>query len=84
MQPRIVDVGVFLDYLMIYINDGRKLGIPLSVYPKLNNASGKLRASWRLIGNGDGVQWPELDVDLSLKGMLTYDMLISYPLDKTQ
>ena len=29
-----------------------------------------MRKHWELIGNGEGVHWPELDEDLSVEGLL--------------
>jgi hypothetical protein len=28
------------------------------------------RNHWRLIGDGEGIQWPDLDEDLSVEGLL--------------
>lgn len=57
-------------YLMIRLRDGRAVGAPLSLFPTLKRATPAQRARWRLIGRGDGFQWPALDLDLSVRGIL--------------
>ncbi|WP_306671414.1 DUF2442 domain-containing protein [Endozoicomonas sp. ONNA2] len=36
----------------------------------MDNATEKQRATWKLLGEGDGIHWPELDEDLSVAGHL--------------
>lgn len=52
------------------MDDGRLIVTPLAWYPTLANASTKARAMWRIQGNGRGIHWPELDLDLSVQGMM--------------
>jgi hypothetical protein len=56
--------------LIVRLTDGRMIGAPLSQYPTLKRATPAQRARWRLIGRGDGFQWPALDYDLSVRGIL--------------
>lgn len=58
------------DMLTVELSDGRKLSVPLHWYPRLWNGGPDERANWRLIGEGDGINWPDLDEDLSVEGML--------------
>jgi len=46
------------------------VGTPISWYPRLDGASTAQRSNWRLIGEGEGIHWPDVDEDLSLEGML--------------
>lgn len=55
---------------IIRLRDGRAIGAPLSLYPTLKKATPAQRDKWRLIGRGDGFQWPALDLDLSVRGIL--------------
>jgi len=56
--------------LTVSLSDGRKLTLPLQWYPRLKHGSPTERNNWRLIGDGVGVHWPDLDEDLSVEGFL--------------
>jgi len=56
--------------LLIILNNTKVLRIRLSDYKKLNSASQTQLSNWKLIGNGVGIGWSELDEDLSLKGII--------------
>jgi hypothetical protein len=56
--------------LRLRLVDGRALAVPLERFPRLLHATPSERASWRLVGTGEGVHWPELDEDLGLDGLL--------------
>jgi hypothetical protein len=49
---------------------GRELAVPLIWFPKLSNATAAQRSHWRWVGGGVGVHWPDLDEDLSVRGVL--------------
>jgi uncharacterized protein YegP (UPF0339 family) len=69
-NERIMDVRVTDDELVVALADGRTLSVPLVWYPRLLNASAEQRSDWRLIGDGEGVHWPQIDEDLSAAGLL--------------
>jgi hypothetical protein len=56
--------------LWVRLSDGRQHGVPLEFYPTLDLAADESRARWIIIGNGEGIHWPALDLDLSLEGIL--------------
>lgn len=56
--------------LFVALSDGRTVGTPIRWYPRLAQASAAQRQNWRLIAEGEGVHWPDVDEDLSLEGML--------------
>jgi len=58
------------DELIVAFADGRTLSVPLVWYPRLLHASPEQRSEWRLIGEGNGVHWPQIDEDLSGAGLL--------------
>ncbi len=58
------------DELIVELVDGRKLSVPLVWFPSLLDASSEQRSSFRLIGDGEYIHWPELDEDLSVSGLL--------------
>jgi hypothetical protein len=68
--PRASDLGFEDDMLVVHVEDGRELRIPLEWYPSLRDATDEQRADWRFIGGGTGVHWEQLDEDLSIRGML--------------
>jgi hypothetical protein len=57
-------------YLVASLDDGRILALPLELYPLLLHATNKERLNWVPIGRGRGFHWPDLDLDLSVAGML--------------
>lgn len=58
------------DALSVELVDGRTLTVPLTWYPRLWHAAPSERNAWRLIGGGSGIQWPALDEDVSVEGLL--------------
>lgn len=42
----------------------------LAWYPRLLHGTAEERRHWRLIGQGAGIHWPELDEDLSIEGLI--------------
>jgi len=66
-----VEVIDFTDAeMLITLDDGRKLSIPLAWYTSLFTATKKQLTTYELIGDGEGIHWPLLDEDLSVKGFL--------------
>jgi hypothetical protein len=66
-DPRIraLDVQVSDESLTVQLADGRTISAPLEWYPRLYRATPAQRANWRLIGEGDGIHWPDVDEDIS-------------------
>lgn len=69
-EPLAVDVWVDDAALRVSLDDGRELSVPLEWFPRLRDASASQRAKWRLIGIGEGIHWPEIDEDISVRGLL--------------
>ena len=69
-DERVQGVSVTDDELVVAFIDGRTLSVPLVWYPRLLHASPEQRNDWRLIGDGEGVHWPQIDEDLSAAGLL--------------
>ena len=65
-----IDVHRDVDILLIILNTGAVLQEKISKYPRLHNASESALTTYKLIGKGTGIHCPELDEDLSLKGLL--------------
>ena len=69
-DPRATDVKVSEDELSVRLADGRSVTVPLAWFPKLLHASAAQRSNWRLLGDGAGIHWPDVDEDLSVEGLL--------------
>jgi len=63
-------VDVTADELIVRLTDGRRLAVPLAWFPTLCNASETHRSHWELLGDGEGIHWPDLDADISIEGLL--------------
>src|SRR5437867_194984 len=70
-QPaQATDVSVNHDELAVDLLDGRTIIVPIVWYPRLVHGTGKERKNWRLIGQGEGIHWPDLDEDISVRNLL--------------
>jgi hypothetical protein len=58
------------DALTVDLSDGRTLSVPLAWYPRLLHGTPEERNNWRLIGNGEGIHWPDLDEDISVENLV--------------
>jgi hypothetical protein len=56
--------------LVVELSDGRSISVPLEFYPTLLGASAGARRKWRLLGGGIGIEWPDLDLQLSTEGVV--------------
>ena len=58
------------DDLIVSLLDGRKVTVPLVWFPRLLNATREQLNHYELLGNGEGLHWPDIDEDLSVRGLL--------------
>jgi hypothetical protein len=65
-----VDVDFTDDELLVTLADARRVCAPLEWFPKLLRASPSQRANWRLIGQGVGIHWEDIDEDISIRSLL--------------
>jgi hypothetical protein len=56
--------------IIVDLVDGRSVSAPIAWYPRLLHGSPAERDHWRLIGQGEGIHWPDLDEDISVRGIL--------------
>ena len=63
-------VDVDDETLTVTLDDGRTMGVPLAWYPRLWHGTEAERATWRFIGEGVGIHWPDLDEDISVEGLI--------------
>lgn len=64
-------VHVSADTLNVDLADGRSIAVPIEWYPRLANGSPAERNTWRFIGRGEGIHWPDLDEDISVENLLS-------------
>ncbi|MBN1487957.1 MAG: DUF2442 domain-containing protein, partial [Anaerolineae bacterium] len=64
-------VNITEDTLAVDLVDGRTISVPLTWYPRLYHATPDERESWRIIGDGEGIHWPDLDEDISVQNILS-------------
>ncbi|MEX0878865.1 MAG: DUF2442 domain-containing protein [Thermoanaerobaculia bacterium] len=69
-NPRAQQVEVTEDELTVTLTDGRRVSVPLAWFPRLLHASPAQRNNWQLLGDGEGIHWPDVDEDLSVAGIL--------------
>jgi Protein of unknown function (DUF2442) len=70
VDPRAKEVSITEDELTVLLADGRRISVPLAWFPRLLRAAPAQRARFELIGDGQGIHWPDLDEDLSVAGLL--------------
>ena len=70
LDPRAKEVVVTDDELSVLLADGRRILVPLAWFPCLLRATPAQRARFELIGDGQGIHWPDVDEDLSVAGLL--------------
>ena len=64
------NVQVTDDALIVDLSDGRTVSVPLAWFPRLLHGTSEERNTWRLIGEGEGIHWPDLDEDISVENLL--------------
>jgi hypothetical protein len=64
------DVVIEGNALTVTLEDGRSISAPLAWFPRLLHGTPEERNNWRLIGNAEGIHWPDLDEDISVENLL--------------
>jgi hypothetical protein len=70
IRPKAREVTVSDDELTVLLADGRKISVPLAWFPRLLHATTSQRRNFELLGEGEGIHWPDIDEDLSVAGLL--------------
>ena len=70
VRPLARSVEFTNDDLVVSLVDGRKIAIPLAWFPRLTDATVEQLRHYELLGDGEGIHWPELDEDISVAGLL--------------
>lgn len=69
-EPRIITLEIAEDSITAQLADGRTISVPLAWSWRLSDATADQRNNFEIIGNGEGVHWPDIDEDISANGML--------------
>ncbi len=64
------NVTVTEDSLTVDLSDGRTVSVPLTWFPRLLHGTPEERKNWRLIGDGEGIHWHNLDEDISVENLI--------------
>ncbi len=64
------DLSFTEDTMIVYYEDG-ELAVPLKWFPRLRNANLDQLQNWRLISDGEGIHWEELDEDILVENLLS-------------
>ena len=66
-------IALNLDFIngsmIVNIEDGQQISVPLEWFPKLRDASHKQLMNYRFIGGGEGIHWEALDEDLLVENL---------------
>ena len=68
VEPLAAEVSVTEHELVVVLVDGRQISVSLVWFPRLLRASSDQRNEFELIGDGEGIHWPAVDEDLSVRG----------------
>ena len=58
------------DTLSVDLSDGRTISVPIAWFPRLLHVTPVERSNWKLIGQGQGIHWEDIDEDISVSGLL--------------
>ncbi len=70
-ETRIKHISISEESIVAELMDGRTISVPLAWSWRLSEATPKQRVNWEIIGDGQGVHWPDIDEDISAEGMLS-------------
>ena len=69
-EPTITEIEVSDEAISAELSDGRRISVPLAWSWRLSDATPEQRGNYRLVADGIGVHWPDIDEDISVQGML--------------
>jgi len=69
-EIKIKEISITEDTMTAYLVDGRTISVPLAWSWRLSEAAPEQRAHYEIIGDGQGIHWPDIDEDISAEGML--------------
>lgn len=70
LEPRLSEVSITEDEIIARLQDGRSISVPLLWSWRLSAATAAQRQNFEILGDGQGIHWPDIDEDISVEGML--------------
>ena len=70
VEPRVMSIEVSDDEIIAHLVDGRTISVPLVWSWRLSEATPEQRQHCEILGDGQGIHWPDIDEDISVEGML--------------
>jgi hypothetical protein len=64
--------------LIVQLEDGRIIAAPLLWFPRLAAAKREQREALQIMGHGQGIHWPQVDEDISVRGLLAGKPSVEY------
>ena len=56
--------------MVVALVDGRTVSVPIMWFPRLASASRQQLENYEILADGEGINWPDVDEDLSVAGLL--------------
>lgn len=66
-QPRVLKLDFTSDEVIAFLEDGRKLSVPITWFSKIRKANWQQLKNYRILPDNYHIHWPEIDEDISLK-----------------
>jgi hypothetical protein len=79
VNPRAIGVDTNEQDLIVTLSDGRTLSVPLVWFPRLLSATAEQRRNSRLLGDGQGIHWLDVDEDIRVAGLLRGERAATRP-----
>lgn len=70
VEPRLLNAEITEDEIIAHLMDGRTISVPLIWSWRLSEATEEQRQNFEILGDGQGIHWPDIDEDISVEGML--------------
>lgn len=64
-----IDVQVDDRMIRVRFRSGLEIATPVERFPRLKNAAPEKRVRWEINGKGYGIHWPDVDEDISVRGL---------------
>ena len=69
-EARLRSIHITEDEIIAQLVDGRSISVPLIWSWRLSEATAAQRQHFEILGDGQGIHWPDIDEDISVEGML--------------
>ena len=69
-DPCAVRVTASESHLIVELDDGRIVSVPLDFYPRLAHATLAERQNCEIFGEGSAIEWPDVDEHLSVQSII--------------